>query len=114
MLSDRLFNVNLNDRTSKTRKLNDGLPQGSVLAPTLFNLYIYDLPLSISRKFIYADDMVFAYQHKLFSELEQTLTSDLHGLSIFCKNWRLIPSPAKTEVNCFHLNNNEAERKLAH
>lgn len=38
MLSDRLLSVFINDKNSKTRILNNGLPQGAVLAPMLFNL----------------------------------------------------------------------------
>lgn len=113
MLSDRLFNVYINDSQSKTRKLNNGLPQGSVLAPALFNLYIHDLPATTARKFNYADDMAFAFQHTQFSILENVLESDLSKISSFCRNWRLKPSLTKTEVCCFHLTHVEADRKLS-
>jgi len=43
MLTNRLLLVFLDSKESRWQKLNDGFPQGLVLAPTLFNLYMSDL-----------------------------------------------------------------------
>ena len=44
-------------KQSRLRRLKNGGPQGSVLAPVLLNIYTYDLPSMISRKFSYVDDL---------------------------------------------------------
>ena len=46
-----------NGSQSRLRRLQNGVPQGSVLAPLLFDIYTHDLPLTVAKKFVYADDL---------------------------------------------------------
>lgn len=112
MLSDRLFKVYLGHKRSRFRHLNNGLPKGSVLAPFLFNIYTANLPETLSRKFIYADDIALASQHNNIHITEETLNHDLTTLRDYFKSWKLQPNPSKTEVASFHLSNCIANYKL--
>ena len=57
-LSDRQQRVKMNGSFSSKQKLNLGVPQGSVLGPLLFNIYLNDLLISVDDIEIcnYADD----------------------------------------------------------
>ena len=63
LISNRSFVLKTSDgQQSRLRRLNNGVLQGSVLAPLLFNTYIYDLPETTSKKYGYADDLaILAY-----------------------------------------------------
>ena len=113
MLSDRRFRVSVGDKTSISKSLQNGLPQGSVLAPTLFNLYTADIPQTTSQKFIYADDIALLAQGPSFSNIEASLNEDLGHLCSYFKEWHLIPNPDKTTHTCFHLCNAQASQELS-
>jgi retron-type reverse transcriptase len=76
-LGNRNFRVHLGNQISRTRILNNGLPQGSVIAPILFNIYTHDILCTDSNMFSYADDICIVTQDKKFENIEGTLTSDL-------------------------------------
>jgi len=59
----------MGDQVSAWHRQSNGLPQDSMWSPTLFNLYIDDLPGTESRKFIYADDIYCALQARSFADL---------------------------------------------
>lgn len=105
VLKNRLFVVHNNELKSSKRILNNGLPQGSVLAPLLFNLYTHDIPDTVLRKCIYTDDICIACSEIEFNKCKQVLNSNLHALDLYFKQWRLKPNPSKTETSAFHLNN---------
>lgn len=75
-------------------------------------MYTYDLPTTLSRLFIYADDIAIAFQAKSFEDVEKALRKDLRKLSLYFKNWRLKPNVEKTVSCVFHLNNQQANRRL--
>jgi len=112
MLSNRYFQVNIKEKKSRWRFLNNGLIQGSVLSPILFNLYTNDELDLQCKRFMFADDWALAIQCKTFEEAEKILQDDLRKVDDYFKKCRLIMNPSKTEVCAFHLNNKEANRKL--
>lgn len=87
MLSNRMLTVHLGEIHGKQRRLNDGLPQGPVFALILFNLYIIDLPNTISRKFIYADDITLVMQNNKLEIPDKVLTGDLGIISAYLYRW---------------------------
>ena len=106
MLENRLFFMVLNGKKSRWRRQRNGLPQGSVLAPILFNIYTNDQPIHPdTRIFIYADDLCIASQGNDVNNIEASLTSALSIMTTYYDTNQLRANPSKTQVCAFHLRN---------
>ena len=113
LVRNKNFTLSTGDsKQSRLRRLKNCVPQGSVLAPLLFNIYTYDLPSMISRKFVYADDLALLHSSENGKDLEGTLSQDMSTLSAYLQTWRLKLSHNKTVTAAFYLNNRETKREL--
>lgn len=83
VLTNRQLQVFLVNKGSRWRRMNDGLPQRSVLVPTLFILNMSDLPKTEGIKFQFADDNTIAYQFNELAECERVLPEDLTTLNTY-------------------------------
>ncbi len=70
-LTNRIFKVNVGDEYSSPGDLSCGVPQGSILGPLLFLLYVNDMPQSVSCDLLlYADDSCLVYTGKDIDKIE--------------------------------------------
>ena len=112
-VQNRSFTLTTGDsKQNRLRCLKNSICQGSVLAPLLFNIYMYNLPSMISRKFVYANDLALLHSSGNWKDLEGTLSQDMSTLSAYFQTWRLKLSHTKTMTAAFHLNNQEAKCEL--
>ena len=83
-----------------------GVPQGSILGPLLFLLFINDLcnlPLSL-KPLLFADDTTLLYSHTDVDVLISTINHDLQTLSMWFKANKLLLNVNKTHFMFFSLN----------
>ena len=101
-LSERTAVCSLRNQEGVQFQTNLGLPQGSVLSPLLFNIYIADIYESVtSQKVKFADDgTIWRSGHDL-EGLAEELQDDLTEISQWVRKWRMKVNIDKTEYCIF-------------
>ena len=82
-LSDRQQIVDVNGILSNAKDVTCGVPQGSILGPLLFLIYMYvnDIPGAVKCKLLlYADDSALMVSGRNVTEIETTLTVELNSI----------------------------------
>lgn len=112
---DRTASVRIGSFTSNRCEMGLGVPQGSVLGPLLFLLYINDLPHHIVTNnsinlIIFADDKSVAVSAHSLGELLSLCTQLADGFEDWCQSNALILNIDKTECMYFRIRNPGGER----
>jgi hypothetical protein len=103
-LSGRKQRVIINGKTSKYKEVISGVPQGSILGPLMFLLYINDMNKSITdintSVYLYADDSKLV--RKINTILDcMALQNSINELSHWAKTWGLRFNPMKCSIMSF-------------
>ena len=112
-LTNRRQRVAIGSSVSRTKSTNAGVPQGSVLGPLFFLIYINDIAeqlLSVCR--IFADDTSLSCTSSDILYIESILNHDLEVVNKWSKQWLVEFNPNKTEAILFTTRKNRSHPSL--
>lgn len=104
-LSDRKQFVSIGDSSSSLIDVNIGVPQGSVLGPLLFLIYVNEIPF-LSRNFrptLFADDCTLSFIGSNINELIEMCNLELQTFKLWSDSNRLTLNLSKTK--CLFVSN---------
>jgi hypothetical protein len=113
-LSGRTQYVKVNGEKSKPRMVLCGVPQGSILGPLLFIIYVNDLPdiLEKLEATIFADDTTLVTYAKDVDSLEKTANQELKIVAKWFQNNKLTFNAKKTYYILFTHEQSHKRREL--
>ena len=111
LLSDRRARVRWGAAQSDSRIFKEGLPQGSILAPILWLIYVNDidedLPEDVPRS-LFADDVALLADARSAEECEAHLQPCLDHIGDWLTRWKVTPSVVKCTSTLFSLDPKES------
>ena len=113
-LSSRTQRVSVNGATSEVSNVTCGVPQGSILGPLLFIIYINDMHRALLKSLVYhfADDTNLIFSHKDPTVIAKVMNSELAILyDWLCAN-RLSLNAGKTEFTIFRPPSKSLENRI--
>lgn len=91
--------VSLEGKNSNWIDILLGVPQGSILGPILFLIYVNDMPICINDKRmmeLFADDSTTISAQKYYEDLTISLNNNLNDIEVWCHQNRLSINLSKT------------------
>ena len=94
--------VMLNNFSSDLETIKCGVPQGSILGPLCFNLYINDLPKAVSEDCVlFADDAAFIISSSSLTDLYRRIFKLFEDLTNYLQYNCLVPNASKSKLMLF-------------
>ena len=103
-LNNRKQFVHCNDVNSDTNEITCGVPQGSILGPTLFLLYVNDMfrCVDVDSLRLFADDTICMTPGKNLNQIMSKMKNNLTNLKIWFDSNKLTLNLTKTFYSIFH------------
>ena len=112
-LKDRKIRIKVNDYTSDAKPCHIGLPQGSILSPLLFIIYIKDMLSDIDGLTLqYADDCSIICWKPNDIQLNENIKSACESISQWLSKWRLKANCSKTDL--IYFKGTPAQMQISH
>jgi hypothetical protein len=114
-LEDRKFCIRVENYKSAFRDIRCGVPQGAVLSPTLFSIFINDIPSLFEKNksysLLFADDLVCFFIFKKHGNLESKVNAYMRRLEKWLKEWKLQMHPKKCNSMLFNVGSKKSINK---
>ena len=115
-MHNRKFRVDVQGGKSRQNSLKNGVPQGGVLSPTLFLLFVDDIKESLCKgvkAVMYADDLALLCSEEYIGTAKARIQTTLDNLDIWTRDWCMKVNAQKTTYTTFTLSTKKSNLKLS-